>query len=51
VLGPPGRALGASGSLPVDVAIALEAAAIMLTVERDRIVRRFHFVPLRGGGA
>lgn len=43
--------LAASGSLPVDVAVSLEAAAVMLTVERDRIVRRFQFVPLRGGGA
>jgi hypothetical protein len=42
--------LGASGSLPVELAVALEAAVVMLAVERDRIVRRFR-VPLRGSSA
>ena len=41
--------LGDSGSLPLDLEVVLRAAAVMFTVERERIARRFRFVPLRVG--
>ena len=50
-LGAARATLGESGSLPSDIAVALRAAAVMFTVERERIVRRYRFVPLRGRGA
>jgi hypothetical protein len=37
-----------SGAVPVEVAVALQAVAVMYSVERDRIVQRFRFVPVVG---
>jgi hypothetical protein len=35
-----------SGSVPLEVEVALKAYAVMFAVERERMMRRFRFVPL-----
>jgi hypothetical protein len=39
-------AYGPCGSFPKELQVALAAAAVMFEVERERITRRFCFVPL-----